>query len=100
MNLSVLSRAILCSVVTANFSFADAGEGTPTATPTPAQFLPGEEVVTPSGKKMRIWNTAGPVPGGSAPTIQNQPNQNLGNTGLNVIVSPPNGPRPDRDGRR
>ena len=26
------------------------------------RFLPGEEVVTPTGKKMRVWSTEGPVP--------------------------------------
>lgn len=25
------------------------------------QFLPGEEVVTPTGKKMKVWSTEGPV---------------------------------------
>lgn len=24
-------------------------------------FLPGEEVVTPTGKKMKVWSTEGPV---------------------------------------
>jgi hypothetical protein len=26
------------------------------------RFLPGEEVVTTTGKKMRVWSTEGPVP--------------------------------------
>lgn len=26
------------------------------------RFLPGEEVVTSTGKKMRVWSTEGPVP--------------------------------------
>ena len=48
----------------------------PSASPTPVdsedqssknfqktgRFLPGEEVVTPTGKRMRIWSTEGPVP--------------------------------------
>lgn len=25
------------------------------------KFIPGEEVVTPTGKKMKVWSTAGPV---------------------------------------
>ncbi len=30
--------------------------------PKTGRFLPGEEVVTPTGKKMRVWSTEGPVP--------------------------------------
>jgi len=26
------------------------------------KFLPGEEVVTPTGQKLRVWSTEGPVP--------------------------------------
>lgn len=26
------------------------------------RFLPGEEVITPTGKKMKIWSSTGPVP--------------------------------------
>ncbi|MCB0344692.1 MAG: hypothetical protein KDD66_06230 [Bdellovibrionales bacterium] len=31
------------------------------------RFLPGEEVVTPTGKKMKVWSTEGPVPVSKAP---------------------------------
>ena len=26
------------------------------------RFLPGEEVITPTGKKMKVWSSEGPVP--------------------------------------
>ena len=32
-----------------------------------SQYLPGEEVVTPTGRKMRVWSTKGPVPVSQAP---------------------------------
>lgn len=32
-----------------------------------AEFLPGEEVVTPTGKKVKVWSTRGPVPVSKAP---------------------------------
>ncbi len=31
------------------------------------RFLPGEEVVTPSGQKLKVWSTKGPVPVSRAP---------------------------------
>ncbi len=31
------------------------------------QFLPGEEVVSPTGQKMKVWSTKGPVPVSRAP---------------------------------
>ncbi len=31
------------------------------------KLLPGEEVVTPTGKKMKVWTTEGPVPVSKAP---------------------------------
>lgn len=53
----------------------EAPQPTPNESPTPLQqdqssknfsktgkFLPGEEVVTSTGKKMRVWSTEGPVP--------------------------------------
>ena len=36
--------------------------------PKTGRFLPGEEVVTPTGKKMRVWSTEGPVPVTQPPT--------------------------------
>jgi hypothetical protein len=31
------------------------------------RFLPGEEVITPTGKKLKVWSSAGPVPVSRAP---------------------------------
>jgi hypothetical protein len=30
-------------------------------------FIPGEEVITPTGKKLKVWSTTGPVPVSRAP---------------------------------
>lgn len=49
-------------------------------TPTTRQYndrlppvLPGEEVVTETGQKMRVWSSAGPVPVNQQPTPQPLP---------------------------
>lgn len=62
-------------------SFADDGnspgesDNVPEATPT-SRLLPGEEVTTRSGKKMRVWDSSGPVPVTTQP--QQQFNGNVG----------------------
>lgn len=43
------------------------------------KFLPGEEVVTPTGQKMKVWSTEGPVPVSPPP----QPFQNPADQSLN-----------------
>lgn len=61
-------------------------------TPTTRQYndrlppiLPGEEVVTETGQKMRVWSSAGPVPVNQQPTPQPLPqSQSVG--GVGVIV--------------
>ncbi len=51
------------------------------------QLMPGEEIVTPTGKKMRVWNTAGPVPVQRAPEpFQKTPQEQGLPNGLGVIV--------------
>ena len=46
--------------------------------------LPGEEVVTQTGQKMRVWSSAGPVPVNQQPTPQ--PLNGNGYGGVGVIV--------------
>ncbi|MFN8388951.1 MAG: hypothetical protein U0136_01520 [Bdellovibrionota bacterium] len=38
------------------------------------KFLPGEEVVTPTGKTVKVWSTEGPVPVSRAPQPFDDPN--------------------------
>lgn len=33
----------------------------------PREYLPGEQVVTPSGQKLKVWSTRGAVPVNKAP---------------------------------
>ncbi len=47
--------------------------------------LPGEEVVTESGQRMRVWSSAGPVPVNPRPTPQTLQGNN-GYGGPSVIV--------------
>lgn len=60
-----------------------AGDGSPasnsptTSNPTTRQndprlppVMPGEEIVTETGQKMRVWSSAGPVPVNPQPTAQ------------------------------
>lgn len=61
-------------------------------TPTTRQYndrlppvLPGEEIVTETGQKMRVWSSAGPVPVNPQPTAQPLPDgRSVG--GVGVIV--------------
>lgn len=46
--------------------------------------LPGEEVVTQNGQKMRVWSSAGPVPVNPQPTPQNLGGNGYG--GPDIIV--------------
>lgn len=52
------------------------------------QLLPGEEVVTPTGKKMRVWSTTGPVPVSAAPEPFEK-GQKVNIDDVNVIVRSP-----------
>lgn len=56
--------------------------------------LPGEEIVTESGQRMRVWSSAGPVPVNQRPTPQVL--QGNGYGGPSVIVD---GRFDNRDGR-
>ncbi len=56
--------------------------------------LPGEEVVTESGQRMRVWSSAGPVPVNPRPTAQTL--QGNGYGGPSVIVD---GRFDNRDGK-
>jgi hypothetical protein len=48
--------------------------------------LPGEEVVTQTGQKMRVWSSAGPVPINQQPTPQPWGGGGYGYGGPAVIV--------------
>jgi hypothetical protein len=48
--------------------------------------LPGEEVVTQTGQKMRVWSSAGPVPMNVQPTPQTLNGGGYGYGGPAVIV--------------
>jgi hypothetical protein len=48
-------------------------------------ILPGEEVVTETGQKMRVWSSSGPVPVNPQPTPQQLPS-GIGGAGVGVIV--------------
>jgi hypothetical protein len=46
--------------------------------------LPGEEVVTQTGQKMRVWSSAGPVPVNPQPTPQTFNGNGYGGAGIIV----------------
>ena len=52
--------------------------------------IPGEEVTTDSGKKVKLWSTRGPVSTGDAPSAPTAPQLNTGSqplpAGVGVIV--------------
>ena len=47
--------------------------------------MPGEEIVTETGQKMKVWSSAGPVPVNPQPTPQSLPGGANG-AGVGVIV--------------
>jgi hypothetical protein len=47
--------------------------------------MPGEEIVTETGQKMKVWSSAGPVPVNPRPTPQQLPTGSNG-AGVGVIV--------------
>jgi hypothetical protein len=48
--------------------------------------MPGEEIVTETGQKMRVWSSAGPVPVNPRPTPQPLPGNGVAGGGIGVIV--------------
>jgi hypothetical protein len=48
--------------------------------------LPGEEVVTETGQKMRVWSSAGPVPKNLQPTPQTLNGNGYGYGGPAIIL--------------
>lgn len=77
--------------------FADGDELHPSArfertTPTTRQYsdrlppvMPGEEIETETGQRMRVWSSSGPVPINRQPTPASIEN-NVGNSRVGVIV--------------
>ena len=49
------------------------------------EYLPGEEVVSPTGQKLKIWSTRGPVPVSQAPAPFDDREKTLLNNS-NVVV--------------
>jgi hypothetical protein len=47
--------------------------------------MPGEEIVTETGQRMRVWSSAGPVPVNPQPTPQPLPG-GVGGGGVGVIL--------------
>ena len=72
------------------------------------QFLPGEEVVTPTGQKMRVWSTTGPVPVSPPPQPFDDPSKATIDSAIIEVDSgvaiprtlPPGPPTGTRPGRR
>lgn len=92
---------LLCCTLTLAFGDqADAGDDSPDTNaaasqdqPTTRQdddrlpaVLPGEEVVTQTGQKMKVWSSAGPVPVNQQPTPQPWGGGGYGYGGPAVIV--------------
>ncbi len=48
--------------------------------------MPGEEIVTETGQRMRVWSSAGPVPVNPQPTPQPLPGNGVAGGGIGVIV--------------
>jgi hypothetical protein len=84
---------ITCAAVPLKAALADGKVAAENgANPTTRQYnerlppvLPGEEVVTETGQKMRVWSSSGPVPVNPQPTPQQLPS-GVGGAGVGVII--------------
>jgi len=95
--LYLCAAAILLSCV-GRSAFADGGQPAPGSGGNfrPSQksenfdktkkFLPGEEVVSPTGQKMKIWSTEGPVPVSPPPQPFDDPSKGYLPPGANVVL--------------
>ena len=92
--LATVVCAVLC--VGATSARCDQGSAEPSQAdkPTTRQndsrlppLLPGEEVVTETGRKMRVWTSVGPVPISATPTAQTiNGNGNNNGNGVPAII--------------
>ena len=114
MSFSTINFVIRLGMLTQCFLFVTAGDavadgGTSETQPkTPSQasenyyktdkFLPGEEVVSTTGKKMKVWSTTGPVAVSSPLKPFDDPNQQI--NGSNIIIDGTSGYRHRRCSHR
>lgn len=83
MNTAACLAAVLCfGVVSTGVAFAQTDKAAPAKKDQSSpnfyktdNFLPGEEVVSPTGQKMKVWTTSGPVPVSRAPQPFDDPHQ-------------------------
>lgn len=89
----VYTLVVACTVIPVTKASADGkADGGGAVNPTTRQndqrlppVLPGEEIVTETGQKMRVWSSSGPVPVNPQPTPQPLPS-GFGGAGVGVIV--------------
>lgn len=70
----ILLTLILVTVASADGELEEPMGAVPSSNPIPSsnfgktrKFIPGEEVITPTGKTVKVWSTEGPVPVSRAP---------------------------------
>lgn|GEM_PF-1592898 len=95
MSLSVFVAFTSLFLLSAEHCYADGGQAISRPRyqrPTTRQYndrlppvMPGEEIVTETGQKMRTWSSSGPVPVNRRPTPQTVGNGVVG-SGIGVIV--------------
>jgi hypothetical protein len=94
----ILPGLLIASGLSLAFAALAYGDGNPPGTqqrplrPTTRQYnnrlppvIPGEEVVTETGQKIRTWSSSGPVPVNQQPTPQTVGN-GTGGSGVGVII--------------
>jgi hypothetical protein len=94
ITLRLVALLVVTGTLTAGVALADGKPSSEISTsrPTTRQndqrlppLLPGEEVVTQTGQRMRVWSSSGPVPVNPTPIPQPLPGT-VGGAGLGVIV--------------
>ena len=94
-SLSIFAAFAALFLVSAQCCYADGGQAVSSPQdqrPTTRQYndrlppvMPGEEIVTETGQKMRTWSSSGPVPVNRRPTPQTVGNGVAG-SGIGVII--------------
>ncbi|MCB0359074.1 MAG: hypothetical protein KDD44_05550 [Bdellovibrionales bacterium] len=93
--LILLGSILLCDVAVAESPASTGSQASENYSKT-EQFLPGEEVVTPTGQRMRVWSTRGPVRVSPPPQPFDDPEkQSLSGSG--VLVDERNDVRKEGD---
>ena len=89
MKFTPLRLALISALLLPGLSLADDSKKVSENFDKTDKFLPGEEVVSPRGQKLKIWSTEGPVPVDRAPEPFEDPADRLDDQPIILDVDQP-----------